>query len=63
MMKKLSYKYYNKRITTRDNVNVRSHNQEESKFNIPWTLTMKLTNKNYKNLKNLIIVSAKLNWI
>ena len=63
MMKKLSYKYYNKRITTRDNVNVRSHNQEESKFNTPWTLTMKLTNKNYKNLKNLIIVSAKLNWI
>ena len=33
MMKKLSYKYYNKRITTRDNGNVQSHDQEESKLN------------------------------
>ena len=31
--KKLSYKYYNKRITTRDNGNVQSHDQEESKLN------------------------------
>ena len=30
---KLSYKYYNKRITTRDNGNVQSHDQEESKLN------------------------------
>ena len=29
--KKLSYKYYNKRITTHDNV--QSHDQEESKLN------------------------------
>ena len=29
---KLSYKYYNKRITTRDNGNVQSHDQEESKL-------------------------------
>ena len=33
MMKKLSYKDYNKRITTRDNVNVQSHDQEVSKLN------------------------------
>ena len=30
---KLSYKYYNKRITTRDNGNVQSHDKEESKLN------------------------------
>ena len=33
MMKKLSYKYYNKRITTRDNGNAQSHGQEKSKSN------------------------------
>ena len=33
MKKKLRSKYYNKRITTRDNVNVRSHDQEKSKLN------------------------------
>ena len=31
--KKLSYKYYNKRITPRDNGNVQSHDKEESKLN------------------------------
>ena len=30
---KLSYKYYNKRITTRDNGKVQSHGKEESKLN------------------------------
>ena len=30
---KLSYKYYNKRITTRDNDKVQSHDKEESKLN------------------------------
>ena len=30
MIKKLSCKYCNKRITTRDNDNVQSHDQEES---------------------------------
>ena len=30
---KLSYKYYNKRITTRDNGNAQSHDQEENKLN------------------------------
>ena len=30
---KLSYKYYNKRITTRDNSKVQSHDKEESKLN------------------------------
>ena len=33
MMKKLSYKDCNKPITTRDNSNVQSHDQEESKLN------------------------------
>ena len=32
-MEKLSYKYNNKRITTRDNSNVQSHDKEESKLN------------------------------
>ena len=30
---KLSYKYYNKRITTRDNGKVQSHDKEEIKLN------------------------------
>ena len=30
---KLSYKYYNKRITTCDNGKVQSHDKEESKLN------------------------------
>ena len=30
---KLSCKYYNKRITTRDNGNVQPHDQEEGKLN------------------------------
>ena len=30
---KLSYKYYHKRITTRDNGKVQSHDKEESKLN------------------------------
>ena len=33
MMKKLSYEYCNKGITTRDNRNVQSHDQEEIKLN------------------------------
>ena len=33
MMKKLSYKDYNKQITTRDNGNIQSHDQKESKLN------------------------------
>ena len=33
MMKKLSYKDYNKRITTRNNVTIQSHDQEESELN------------------------------
>ena len=33
MMNKLSCKYYNKRITTRGNGNVQSHDKEESKLN------------------------------
>ena len=33
MMKKLSYKNYNKRIITLDDGNVQSHDQEEIKLN------------------------------
>ena len=33
MMKKLRYKYYNKETITRDNGDVQSHDQEESKLN------------------------------
>ena len=33
VMKKLCYKDYNKRITTPDNGNVQSHDQEEIKVN------------------------------
>ena len=33
MMKKLTYKYYNKQITTRNNGNSQSPEQEESKLN------------------------------
>ena len=32
MMKKLSYKYYHKRITTPDNGNIQSYDKEESKL-------------------------------
>ena len=32
MIKKLSYEYYNKRITARDTGNAQSHDQEESKL-------------------------------
>ena len=33
MIKKVSYKYYNKRITTPDNGNVQSHDKEGRKLN------------------------------
>ena len=33
MMKKLSYKYHNNQITTRDNSNVQFHDQKKSKLN------------------------------
>ena len=33
MMNKLSYKYCNKQITTRDNGDVQSHDKEESRLN------------------------------
>ena len=35
---KLSYKYYNKRITTHDNGKVQSHDKEESKLNSTITI-------------------------
>ena len=37
--KKLSYKYYNKGITTRDNGNVQSDDKEESKLNSSITIS------------------------
>ena len=33
MMERIRYKYCNKRTTTRDNGNVESHDQKESKLN------------------------------
>ena len=35
--KKLSHKYYNKRITSRDNDNVQSHDKEESRLHSSFT--------------------------
>ena len=36
--KKSSCKYYSKQITTRDNGNVQSHEQEETKLTYKWTI-------------------------
>ena len=41
-MKKLSYKYYIKQITTRDNGNVQSHDQEKVNWAVPLTRTVVL---------------------
>ena len=40
MMKKLSYKYYNKRTTTRDDGNVQSHDKNKESWTLPlmWTV-------------------------
>ena len=59
MMKKLSCKYYNKRITTRDNGNVQSHDQEESKLNS--TINANIYTHLLKQLHNLIDGFYK-NW-
>ena len=45
MMKTLSYKYYNKQITTHDNGNVQSHDKNESKLNS--TITANESSKNF----------------
>ena len=49
MMKKLSYKDYNKRITNRDSGNVQSHDQEENKLNS----SIKLENGPKKHVQNV----------
>ena len=40
---KIIFKYYNKRITTRDNGNVQSHGKEESKLNSTITINSNST--------------------
>ena len=66
MMKKLRYKYQNKRITTRDNGNVQSHAQEETKLNIiinansgTHTLTHEKIKKSPFSEKNLATTKNK----
>ena len=59
MMRKLSYKYYNKSITTRDNGNVQSHNKEESKLNS--TITANSGKKCPSNKNN--VATIKINNI
>ena len=66
MTKKLRYKYYNKRITTRDNDNVQSHDQEESKLNSTinansgaHTLTHDKTIKSPCNKNNVTTIKSK----
>ena len=64
MMKKLSYKYYSKRITTRDNGNVQSHDKEESKFSEKWcsyTCTWLNNKKSPYNENN--VATIKINKI
>ena len=67
MMKKLRYKNYNKRLITRDNSNVQSHDQEESKLNSTinaicgaHTLTSHLTQqKNSFSKSNVATMKSK----
>ena len=56
MTKKLSSKYYNEQITTREIGNIQSHDQEESKLNC--TITQKVkTNKMLTKI--LLLVPVK----
>ena len=66
MMKKLRYKYCNERITNRDNGNVESHDQEESKLNSTikansgaHTLTHDKIIKNSFNKNNVASIKIK----
>ena len=56
MMVKLSSKYYNEQITTHDNGNIQSHDQEESKLNS--TITQKVK-RNKILTKILLLVPVK----
>ena len=66
MMKKLRYKYYNKLITTSDNGNVQSHDQEESILNNnvnsnsgAHTLTQDKIIKSIYNINNVVTIKSK----
>ena len=66
MMKKLRYKYYNKLITTSDNGNVQSHDQEESILNNnvnsnsgAYTLTQDKIIKSLYNINNVVTIKSK----
>ena len=52
-MKRLKYKYYNRRITTRDSGNVQYHDQEESKLNC----TINVNNDAHTLTDDKIIIS------
>ena len=66
MMKNLSDKYYNKRITTCDNGNVQSHDQEKSKLSSTinansgaHTLTHEKITKSAFNKNNVATIKSK----
>ena len=66
MMKKLRYKCYNKRITTRSNDNVQSHDQEKRELSITiivnrgtHTLTDDKFIKSSFNKKNVATIKNK----
>ena len=60
MTKKLSSKYYNEQITTRENGNIQSHDQEQSKLNC--TITQKVkTNKMLTKIL-LLVPIKQMQW-
>ena len=66
MMKKLNCKYYNKRVTTFNNGDVQSHDQEKSKLNstinansVAHTLTDDKIKKSPFNKKNVATTKTK----
>ena len=66
MVKKLRFQYYNKQITTPENGNVQSHDQEESNLNStykansgPHTLTHGKIIKSPFNKNNVATIKSK----
>ena len=59
MVKKLSYKDYNKRITTRDNGNVQSHDKEETKSTSTVRANSGAHTLTYDQIKKKKILSIK----
>ena len=57
MMKKLSYKYCNKRIISRDNSTVQSHDQEESKVNSTINVNSGVHTLAHDKIKNSIRIT------